>query len=199
MDTAATQAGTSACKACAGSHRPHTCSGGQGNAFFGQEIGQRKAAAQRLLPVGGAARGARPGPKPSRAETPGAAGTGGGEQGEEEEEAEAYRVEKILDSQSKGKRRRYLVKWVGYSEAEATWEPSSNCDGCEAMIAAFGVPPLGSDPQSQILLLPHPADVPCLRFGPRRPEISAVPIAAAAPSAGQSSKRLAAEAALRRR
>ena len=38
-------------------------------------------------------------------------------------EEEHYEVEAILDSRCQGRGTKYLVKWVGYPEADNTWEP----------------------------------------------------------------------------
>ena len=42
------------------------------------------------------------------------------------EPAPHYVVEAILRSKGKGRTRRYLVKWVGYSVEESTWEPPAH-------------------------------------------------------------------------
>ena len=50
---------------------------------------------------------------------------------------EAYKVEKIMKKKiSKGKTQ-YLVKWVGYSMNESTWEPIEHLFGCPDLIEAF--------------------------------------------------------------
>ena len=38
-------------------------------------------------------------------------------------EEEYYEVEAILDSRCQGRGTKYLIKWVGYPEADNTWEP----------------------------------------------------------------------------
>ena len=53
------------------------------------------------------------------------------------EEEEYYTVEKILEKKKRGKRTTYLVKWEGYTENEATWEPASNLKNVKEMISAF--------------------------------------------------------------
>jgi len=37
-----------------------------------------------------------------------------------------FTVEKILDKRREGRRIFYYVKWEGYGEDQATWEPLSN-------------------------------------------------------------------------
>eukprot|EP01051_Picozoa_sp_SAG22_P008465 SAG22_NODE_646_length_8200_cov_8.958400_2_plen_764_part_00 len=46
-------------------------------------------------------------------------------------------VEKILNVRSHGETKQYQVKWAGYPEEEATWEPVENCSGCEKLVADF--------------------------------------------------------------
>jgi hypothetical protein len=45
---------------------------------------------------------------------------------EEVDDEEEYEVEAIL-SEKNGK---FLVKWKGYAESEATWEAAALCSGC---------------------------------------------------------------------
>ena len=46
---------------------------------------------------------------------------------EDEEHAEEFEVEQILGQRLRGNRTvEFLVKWKGYSMAEATWEPKEN-------------------------------------------------------------------------
>ena len=61
---------------------------------------------------------------------------------EQEEDAEnsglpAYEVEFILDERGSQENKEYLVKWKGFPEAAATWEPEANLDNCAAMLRAF--------------------------------------------------------------
>ena len=42
-------------------------------------------------------------------------------------------MERILDEQGS----KYLVKWRGYPEEEATWEPRSNLAGCNSLLKAW--------------------------------------------------------------
>ncbi len=48
-----------------------------------------------------------------------------------------YEVEKILDSKRIRNKLVYLVKWVGYSEEENTWEPPANLTHADDTIAEF--------------------------------------------------------------
>ena len=41
-----------------------------------------------------------------------------------------------LDSE-KGRKVEYLVHWQGFSMKEATWEPPSNCQGCDEILSKF--------------------------------------------------------------
>lgn len=43
-----------------------------------------------------------------------------------EEDEKTYQIEYILKSKKKGKKTLYLVKWLGYSQDECTWEPADN-------------------------------------------------------------------------
>jgi hypothetical protein len=57
------------------------------------------------------------------------------EEGSEDEEY--YEVEKILEKRQVGKRCQYLVKWHGFGEDQATWEPPSNLSNVKNMIKEF--------------------------------------------------------------
>ena len=50
---------------------------------------------------------------------------------------EEYEVEAIHSHSGKGKRRKYWVKWKGYSEADATWEPISNLTHISEMLSQY--------------------------------------------------------------
>jgi hypothetical protein len=51
-------------------------------------------------------------------------------------ENQEYEIEEILASRKRHKRQEYLVKWLGYPESENTWEPASNLD-CPDLLLAF--------------------------------------------------------------
>ncbi|KAL8436569.1 hypothetical protein ACSSS7_001601 [Eimeria intestinalis] len=48
-----------------------------------------------------------------------------------------YEVESIVDQRGEGNTARYLVKWKGFPESDATWEPLANLDNCAALLRAF--------------------------------------------------------------
>jgi hypothetical protein len=52
-------------------------------------------------------------------------------------ENDEYEVEKILDHRSKHHRTEYLVKWVGYPEHDASWEPEGNLQNAQDCIATY--------------------------------------------------------------
>ena len=45
---------------------------------------------------------------------------------DDEGDEDVYTVDCILKAKGAGKNRKYLVKWEGYAESEATWEPKAN-------------------------------------------------------------------------
>ncbi|KAF9902164.1 hypothetical protein BX616_002020 [Lobosporangium transversale] len=62
------------------------------------------------------------------------------EEEEEEEEESEYEVEAILDYKAlRGKKHKFLIKWVGYPENESTWESQDALTGCDEMLHAFAV------------------------------------------------------------
>ena len=48
-----------------------------------------------------------------------------------------YEVEYILDSRGAGEEEEFLVKWKGFPESSATWEPISHLDNSKELIRAF--------------------------------------------------------------
>eukprot|EP01051_Picozoa_sp_SAG22_P025010 SAG22_NODE_7204_length_762_cov_1.162896_1_plen_216_part_10 len=56
---------------------------------------------------------------------------------EDDELEEELTVDKILGRRGPADGREYRVKWLGYPESQATWEPAANCSGCRALIAAI--------------------------------------------------------------
>ena len=50
---------------------------------------------------------------------------------------ELYEVERILQRGHSDGQRFYLVKWKGFTDDEATWEPENNLTGCQAAIEDF--------------------------------------------------------------
>ena len=48
-----------------------------------------------------------------------------------------YEVDYIMDQRRSGDEFQYLVKWRGYPEDQATWEPASHLDGCPALLRAW--------------------------------------------------------------
>ncbi|KDE02917.1 hypothetical protein MVLG_06563 [Microbotryum lychnidis-dioicae p1A1 Lamole] len=41
---------------------------------------------------------------------------------------EEWEVDRIVDEQGKGKRKRYLVKWKGWADSDNTWEPRAHLE-----------------------------------------------------------------------
>ncbi|KAL2004475.1 hypothetical protein VTN00DRAFT_3477 [Thermoascus crustaceus] len=48
-----------------------------------------------------------------------------------------YEVEKVLDSGIIDGRFMYLLKWMGSDDAENSWQPIENCDGCKELLREF--------------------------------------------------------------
>ena len=48
-----------------------------------------------------------------------------------------YEVEYILDSRGAGKEEEFLVKWRGFPESSATWEPLSHLENSKDILKAF--------------------------------------------------------------
>ena len=48
-----------------------------------------------------------------------------------------YEVERILAKRKRGKTIQYLVKWKGYSEEDATWEPARNLKNAQDTVQTF--------------------------------------------------------------
>ena len=48
-----------------------------------------------------------------------------------------YEVERLLRKRVRAGGDEYLVKWAGYSEAEASWEPLSSLGNCIQMVREF--------------------------------------------------------------
>lgn len=57
---------------------------------------------------------------------------------------ETYEVESIIGSRMKRNKVQYLVKWVGYSDSENTWEPLENLENAQALIDKYNEKVLGS-------------------------------------------------------
>jgi transposase InsO family protein len=55
---------------------------------------------------------------------------------EEDIDLKEFEVEKIIDSQLRGKTRYYKVRWLGYEEKDDTWEPERNLN-CDEKIHEF--------------------------------------------------------------
>ena len=48
-----------------------------------------------------------------------------------------FTVEKILDRKKEGRRVLYLIKWQGFDEKEATWEPLANLGNVKELVKEF--------------------------------------------------------------
>ena len=73
----------------------------------------------------------------------------------EKEEQKEYYIEKILQRQKFGVTLSYLVKWEGYPEEEATWEPASNLVGAHELIEQFNKTRLYMKNKKKYLELPQ--------------------------------------------
>ncbi len=56
---------------------------------------------------------------------------------QEDEDESVFMVEKILDKRKDGRKVLYLVKWDGFEEKDATWEPLSNLNNVKDMVKEF--------------------------------------------------------------
>ena len=70
-------------------------------------------------------------------------------------EEEEYTVEAVLAKRVVEGKPQYKVKWQGYDESEATWEPLENCEGCEGLISAFEESDKGASPDLASKALPQ--------------------------------------------
>jgi transposase InsO family protein len=52
-------------------------------------------------------------------------------------DAEEFEVDKILDHRTRHNRQEYLVKWVGYPDHDASWEPAAHLDHAQDCIAEY--------------------------------------------------------------
>lgn len=48
-----------------------------------------------------------------------------------------YEVEHILDSRETGHGEEFLIKWKGFPDSAATWEPLEHLDGCKDLLRAY--------------------------------------------------------------
>jgi len=53
-----------------------------------------------------------------------------------EQEEPEYTVERIVEKRVRHGRVEYKIKWLGFDDADNTWEPEENCD-CPDLVAAF--------------------------------------------------------------
>jgi hypothetical protein len=53
------------------------------------------------------------------------------------EEENEFEVETIVSHKGPPNSRQYLVKWLGYDDAENTWEPESNLVNCKEMLRQY--------------------------------------------------------------
>lgn len=52
-------------------------------------------------------------------------------------DADEFEVDKILDHRTRYNRQEYLVKWVGYPDHDASWEPAAHLDHAQDCIADY--------------------------------------------------------------
>ena len=50
---------------------------------------------------------------------------------------EEYEVEAILKHQGTGKRRKYLVKWLGYPTSQNSWEPEDALKNSQELLSEY--------------------------------------------------------------
>jgi hypothetical protein len=53
------------------------------------------------------------------------------------EDHQEYEVEQILDQRTRFRRKEFLVKWVGYPDYDATWEPEANLKNATDAVKEF--------------------------------------------------------------
>jgi hypothetical protein len=53
------------------------------------------------------------------------------------DDAPEYEVERILDHRTRRRHLEYLVKWVGYPEYDASWEPETNLNNAKESVEAY--------------------------------------------------------------
>ncbi|CDJ52824.1 hypothetical protein, conserved [Eimeria brunetti] len=58
-------------------------------------------------------------------------------QGEPQASEAEYEVEHLLDNRGEGRNEEFLVKWKGFPEGAATWEPVSNLTNCRNLVRAY--------------------------------------------------------------
>ena len=54
-----------------------------------------------------------------------------------EEEEKEYEVEAILKHRQKGRKKEYLIKWVGYDDKDNTWEPEDHLAHLPEMLKSY--------------------------------------------------------------
>lgn len=53
------------------------------------------------------------------------------------DERDRHEIERIIGRDEHNGRKRYLVKWSGWPEEEATWEPEGNLDNCSDIVKEY--------------------------------------------------------------